>query len=197
MTKQEFKTFWAHRYPKSIPISYRFRHDYPDRWFRIHSLPESKRYPENEEEWNILLNRQNSIITDILGNNSTVLLVTGDYVFENSAEHHSFEAIDSIKRFLFTTLEPIDLHEFHPEEYDKGEIYQPLFCTSVWSKNQFDDVLRDVAQDHIRIIFISTHDSMMIIPYDGGVDVILQNTETRNKYKTKYSNWLSNREDGL
>jgi len=38
---------------------------------------------------------------------------------------------------------------------------------------------------------------IIIAPYDGGVDLILKDIETRNIYKQKYSDWLSQREDGL
>ena len=57
MTKEEFNTFWTKTYPDTIPISHFFKHDYSNRWFRIHSLPYSKRYAESAEEWNILLIR--------------------------------------------------------------------------------------------------------------------------------------------
>lgn len=36
-------------------------------WFRIHSLPESKRYADTTEEYELLLNRHNEIITDCFG----------------------------------------------------------------------------------------------------------------------------------
>jgi len=34
-------------------------------------------------------------------------------------------------------------------------------------------------------------------PYDGGVDFILKNNQTRDNFKEKYKEWLSEREDGL
>ncbi|MDJ1503014.1 DUF3885 domain-containing protein [Xanthocytophaga agilis] len=67
MTKEQFTIFWSSTFPDTLPISHYFKYDYSDRWFRIHSLPESKRYADNEEEWNILLHRQNTIISDLLG----------------------------------------------------------------------------------------------------------------------------------
>ena len=51
MTSEQFNTYWALNFADSIPIPHYFRHDYSDRWFRIHSLPGSKRYADNEEEW--------------------------------------------------------------------------------------------------------------------------------------------------
>ena len=49
MTSEQFNTFWALNFADTIPIQHYFKHDYSDRWFRIHSLPESKRYADNEE----------------------------------------------------------------------------------------------------------------------------------------------------
>ncbi len=79
MTKEEFNKFRSLAYPNTPPISHRFKNDYKDRRFRIHSLPKSKRYAKSENERNILLMRQNKIITDLFTDNSKILLVTGDY----------------------------------------------------------------------------------------------------------------------
>ena len=69
MTKEQFEKFWISTFPDTLPISHLFKFDYKDRWFRIHSLPKSKRYADNENEWEILLSRQNQIINDLLGGN--------------------------------------------------------------------------------------------------------------------------------
>jgi len=44
MNKKDFETLWTLNYPDTVPIAHLFKHDYSDRWFRIHSLPDSKRY---------------------------------------------------------------------------------------------------------------------------------------------------------
>src|SRR3954470_19119956 len=99
MTKEQFKSFWTARYSDTIPISHSFRHDHSDRWFRIHSLPESKRYADNGEEWKVLLDRQNTIMNEVLGEKSKVLIVTGDYYFEGHKEQYRIDDIDSINIF--------------------------------------------------------------------------------------------------
>jgi hypothetical protein len=76
MTAEQFEIFWSSTYNDTIPIFHYFRYDFYDRWFRIHSLPESKNYAENETDWNILLDRQNKIITDIIGENSKIIIVS-------------------------------------------------------------------------------------------------------------------------
>lgn len=197
MTREQFKSLWTTRYPKAIPISHSFRHDYNDRWFRIHSLPESKRYPNSDSDWEILLNRQNLIITDILGDNAKIVIVTGLYHHVDLGEPDPINNVNSIEQFQFIDLGNIDLHKLRPEEYEQGDIYKPMFCEAVWHKDKYDNVLRDIAQDNVRMFFISLDQDVVVAPYDGGIDLILKDIETRDKYKIKYGDWLSDREDGL
>ena len=72
-----------------------------------------------------------------------------------------------------------------------------MFSEQIWQSNKFDSILKDIADDQLRAFFISEEKKLIIAPYDGGVDLILKDTETRNIYKRKYSDWLSQREDGL
>ena len=197
MTSEQFYTFWALNFSDTIPIQHYFRRDYPDRWFRIHSLPESKRYADNEEEWNILLGRQNKIITDLVGSDSNFILVTGGYSSEGSIELHPIEEVNSMTKIPFVLLDPIDLNKLSPVEYEIGQFYKPMISEQIWQPNKFDSILKDIADDQLKAFFISVDKKLIIAPYDGGVDVILNDTETRNIYKQKYSDWLPQRQDGL
>lgn len=197
MTKEQFQQYWTSNYGETPPISHFFRHDYPDRWFRIHSLPESQRYAGNAEDWQILLNRQNTIITDITSNNPDIIIVTGGYHHDDSLELKPIEEIDSVMQLPLINLNRIDLHQLDPHQYDQGQWYIPMFCTSVWQTDKFNDILKDIADDYMRAFFISPHNNALIAPYDGGMDIILKDIRTRDHYKNKYHNWLSAREDGL
>jgi hypothetical protein len=52
MTAEEFKIFWEST--DTVPIGHYFKHDYSNRWFRVHSLPESQRYPSDIAEWDFV-----------------------------------------------------------------------------------------------------------------------------------------------
>jgi hypothetical protein len=197
MTAEEFEKKWAIDYPETIPIQHYFKHDYNDRWFRIHSLPESKRYAENDSEWAILLHRQNKIISDLLGDDSNFLLVTGEHSFEGHLELHPLSEVNSIAQISFTSLDTIDLNQLSPGEYEIGQVYKPMFSAQIWNTNKFDDILKDIAEERLRAFFLSIDKGLIIAPYDGGVDIICKDTKTRNIYKEKYFDWLSQREDGL
>jgi hypothetical protein len=195
MTAEQFKSFWTSTYPDTVLIQHHFRHNFTDRWFRIHSLPDSKRYAEDETEWKILLGRHNEIISDLLDNGSNFILVTGGHTSENYIELHPIDEVKSIQEIPFVSLDPIDLHKISPDEYDSGQFYTPMFAEQSWQLHKFDNLLKDIAEDNLRAFFISVDKELIIAPYDGGVDLILKDTKTRDFYKQKYSDWLSSRED--
>lgn len=202
MTPSQFEGIWTSKYPLTPPIAYLLRDAYPERWFRIHSLPESKRYPEDESDWSILLDRQNSLISDLLGNNSDVLLVAGEYDFDSNNGHvWEFSPVDSIHHLPFTELKPVPLETLNTErnlnEFKPGEFYRLVFSTIHWQSSTWDKLLKEIAYDELRAFFISIANELIIAPYDGGIDIILKDEPTRNIYKTKYKDWLSIHESGL
>ena len=197
MTKEEFQTLWTLNYPDTVPISYLFKHDYSDRWFRIHSLPESKRYAEDEDEWETLLSRQNEIITDLFGLDTPILILTGEYNWGDNRQIHITEEEEIFKPFSFIRLNNIELNKIDPEQYDVPDIYRPAFAQTIWKINYHDKLLREIANDKVRVFFVSFDKNVIVAPYDGGVDFVLKDILTKEKYKTKYRQWLSEREDGL
>ncbi|MGW1610935.1 DUF3885 domain-containing protein [Streptomyces sp. NPDC002285] len=56
---------WQQQFPKVPPIAHELRAAYSDRWVRFHSLPRSKRYPETEEEYAIVLHRYNTLLDEL------------------------------------------------------------------------------------------------------------------------------------
>jgi hypothetical protein len=184
-------------YAKHIPLAHFFSNQYPDRWFRIHSLPQSKRYADNDSEWSILIHRHNSIITDVLGDGAPIMIITGSYNEQGEENVKVLEAMDSMKRFSFHSLEPIDLHHLQSEYYEEGQFFSPSFCETTWWTGRFDDIIRDMAIDNIRLSFVALEHNAFVAPYDGGIDFIVNDAILCNHYKVKYTDWLSKRKDSL
>ena len=80
MTESEFIGYWTREYLEAFQIGHELKWVYPDRWFRIHSLPESKRYAESDSEYQIIFDRQNKLITDLIGDGTEVILSLGFFV---------------------------------------------------------------------------------------------------------------------
>lgn len=197
MTKQDFQKLWALNYPYTVPIPYLFKHHYSDKWFRIHSLPESKRYAENESEWQILLARQNEIITDLFGINTPILIVIGEYSRTDNQSVHMIDKHEIYKPFSFVQLDSIELNKIDPAQYDESDIYKPAFAKAFWKPNHHDKLLKDIANDNSRAFFVSFDKNIIVAPYDGGIDFVFKDRLIKESYKNKYKQWLSERKDGL
>lgn len=195
MTAAQFDNFWRSTYPETKPVSHRFRHVYPDRWFRIHSLLDMQRCATTEAEWRILLNRQNYLLNDLLGNKANILLVTGEYMRDGVA--FPAEETSALNNLLFTTTERVDLHQLSPTEYEPGQYYQPKFSEQLWQMKLFDPLLREIANNETSAFFISQRNGCLVAPYDGGVDVVLKDEVTRNFHRKMYQAWLSPLPSGL
>lgn len=197
MTKEDFQILWNLNYPETVPISHLFKNDYSERWFRIHSLPESKRYAENEEDWETLISRQNEIMTDLFGLDTPILIVTGEYNWGDNRPIHVTDEEEIFKPFSFVRLDNIQLNKIDAEQYDEPDIYRPAFAQTIWKTNYHDKLLREIANDNTRAFLISFDKNVIVAPYDGGVDFVLKDSSTKENYKNKYRQWLSEREDGL
>jgi hypothetical protein len=156
MKYNDFIKFWNLEYPKILPISHELKWAYPERWFRIHGLPHSKRYAESNEEYITLLDRQNKLIDDLFGQQTQF--------------------------FIYIKLYNIDNAEVQKKDLKAYGAFE---------------LVQSIDFSKIRAIFVYPSNKNIIAPYDGGVDIIVNNTDLKNIYKKKYANWLSTREDGM
>ncbi|MDR7128045.1 hypothetical protein J2X69_000373 [Algoriphagus sp. 4150] len=194
MTESEFIDYWKRVYPEAYLIGHELKWVYPDRWFRIHSLPESKRYAEDEIEYQIIFERQNQLITDLIGEGTEIMLAFGLYVDDDLINLNYREMSDFVE---FQKIMTIDLQKERPEE-QQDELYLDIFLKAdTWRRNKRNELLKKIADDEIRAMFICPSRNCVIAPYDGGVDIIVQSTKIRDQLRNKYGDWLSNREDGL
>lgn len=196
MNVDQFRRFWEQHFSDCSPVSYLFKQRLADRWFRFHSLPESKRYPDNETEVIQLLARQNTVLLDVIGAGECCL-VSGNYSSSPLLE----ERCPALSEFKFQEFLQLPGQNFEPEEMglDEESIRLDLFCaTHQLEYGSLDAVLRCVADWKIVNFFVVNCDRKSIFaPYDGGVDVILKNTEDRDAFKAKYRDWLSSHPQGL
>lgn len=75
MTVDDFADFWRNNFKESPPISYILRGEYREFWFRVHYLPDSKRYPESDSEMEEILLRENTIVDDLIGQGKSYILL--------------------------------------------------------------------------------------------------------------------------
>ncbi|MBK3520016.1 DUF3885 domain-containing protein [Carboxylicivirga marina] len=193
MKDAEFIRFWQKEYPDSFPIKHELKWIYKNRWLRIHSLPESKRYAETENQYETILDRQKQLIEDLIGEETEVVIAYGHYTDYLTNDKHT----DQTDFGEYNKVLTINLTEERPDEYEV-EMYFDIFAKiEKWQSDSKNEMLRAIADDEFQAMFICPSKHCIIAPYDGGVDIIMDSTENRDKLKLKYKDWISEREDGL
>lgn len=84
-------------------------------------------------------------------------------------------------------------------EGDDSPNYGHVFQTVIaWKRNAIDGVLRLVADDRMsNTMLFDPASSWVFHPYDGGMDVICETVNERDRLMCKYDSWCSHRENGL
>jgi hypothetical protein len=176
--KQQFQHFWALHYPELPPINDVFKQRFSDRWVRIHSLPDSKRYADTKSEWDILLQRQNAVIDHVLQQDEKIQIVI------NAAEEHNY---------MFTAFNAHAIGVFKDADHETE--FSSFVIDETWQSHTFNPMLIMIAEEQMRAFIIGT--DCIVAPYDGGMDIIAKDTEACWAFKRHFSNWLSKRHDGL
>jgi hypothetical protein len=174
------------------PIAHDLRGLMRDRWVRFHSLPGSKRYPETEAEMQIVLSRANSVVAELCQSLTNVLVVTGFHAEPKSSPVLSEEQLLVHGAPKFWT----EVYE-EPREVDSW----PMHLWTSWEQFQpgsLDRLFRLTAEDQLYGVLVIVPDTQAIVhPYDGGIDVFPRSRSERDRFRHKFRDWLSARDDGL
>lgn len=184
---------WRERRAAGPPVAHEFRTAYADRWVRFHSLPGSKRYPEFEDEYAIVLDRYNTVLDELFAGED-VFVVTMDWSITRTGP-----AFIPTRQALHPEGVPwwTEAHEDDPdpEFHHYKHFYADL---RPWERGCVDALLRVVADDRLAGVFLTdTRLQRIHHPYDGGADVILTTAEERDRRRDRHPEWLSSRPSGL
>lgn len=194
MPDDTFRATWRRHYGDCPPVGFLLRESYPDRWFRIHSLPASKRYPESAAELSILLARHNALAADILGEDAPCVVVTNpEYNGATTTRPRGARQLAALG------LQPLmTIAADKPIEGGTPWWISLEAARLAWRSRSLDDLLTDVA-NHLLAPFVIMAESSgrVYAPYDGGADLFLESPADRDQLKEKYAAWLSPDPSGL
>jgi hypothetical protein len=189
VTKDEVDSLtaaWQTRWGGS-PVAYELRGRHADRWVRFHSLPESKRYAETEEEYETILDRHHRVLTE-LGAGDGLYMIAGHFA---SAEGRVWPDPRHPGAVPWLTIESDD-HTFFA-----GTLRLYVSMT-LHDRPSLDPLLRGAADDEIGYVIIAPSDLRWLYhPYDGGADVIAPTVHDRDVLKKRHADWLSAHPAGL
>lgn len=189
----ELSQRWRSNFGDTLPLSEWMRWQHHDRWFRIHSLPESKRYAENAGEMATILRRANTIASHVLGNGQEVWFISS--IRSEYREEYEMDNDWPIKlhalAYWCEWKEPDSDPEF---QYDWTSFARKIS----WNAGEFDPLLKRIADDEVHcILWFSPTLNTVFSPYDGGVDIWVRNEEQRESLYHSYKHWMSDRDDWM
>ncbi len=178
------RTRWfQHPFCQAFPLSHLMRSEFPEYWLRIHSLPESKRYPEDETERQIVFDRYSRFGSALLGERARCLVLQSRFKgFQRSAE-------------LMPELEWTQIHRVVESEEDAWDSWM---AHTTWDAAALRTLLMAIADDReAHIAFVSEVTDCVFIPYDGGADGFSFDTALLQRLREEFAPWRSAHPLGL
>lgn len=182
------QTEWKRISPNLEPIAYLLKQAYPDRWVRFHNLPNSKRYPETEAEYQTIIERNRKVLLSVISESIEMTAFSAQYVDDQLAlpPNPEFAALTHKTEFYGTVTSVLD-----PEV--KLDIHFGTISIS-----RIPDLIRLVADEVLaNIILVCFASGVIYHPYDGGMDFILKTRTDREALKDKFIEWYPSSTGGL
>jgi hypothetical protein len=186
---------WPSWYPDAPPVGFLLRDAYPERWLRIHSLPDAKRYPTSGFDYAELLRRHNTVADDVVGAGSLCAVLVLHTCKGRGA--------DTVGRAAGLTDGALPLVAALPAELSDEErgVFAAPMCLfgmqTTWSRGGFDRFITEVAEDRSNGVVVCLQSGRVYAPYDGGADLFYLTEHERDLARVRHRAWASARDDGL
>ena len=181
-----FERWLREHFGAAPPVGHCLRLEHDERWLRLHSLPGSKRYAEDEDERCEVRRRASAAASEVLPSGEAVWLVTGR--FDDDARTLRLPEAPSLV-FDYVGMYSTALFE--------GS-FMAYATQATWPHPDFERLVDAVAQDALRVVWMSSSTGEDFAPYDGGSDLILETPERVQALRRAFpADWLSPRADGL
>jgi hypothetical protein len=142
-----------------------------------------------------VLDRHNRILGELARVGQPVVLLTTGYseISEPTRSYPELVELDPAA-VLWRT---VAMHRADVAFSDPS--YWHIFATKrKWRPGEFDAIVRLVADETLVNVLIVSPDCRWVLhPYDGGMDVIVESREARNRLGSTYRGWLSANPSGL
>jgi len=177
---------WARWYPDAPPVGFLLSMAYPDRGFRVHTYPDSRRWPRSADDYRELVALHNPLASDVLGPPPHALILLDECARWQTGETARLVGSSAAELPL---LAPLPDHLCDPDHDDSQfEVPMCLFGREiVWQSGSFDHFIRAVADDAAMGLMFSLSTGHVYAPYDGGADVFFPTAEARNTVREMYS----------
>ncbi len=189
---------WAEAWGDCRPISYELRSCLHERWVRFHSLPGSKRYADNEDEYAELMRRHLTVLAELLSHDSAdqareLVVVTASWSDGPGPAPRDAELAAVLPAAAYWASVLTD------DSVPTQETWTHLWVSAArLHSEELSRLLRLVA-DYVTggVIITTAEMGWLYAPYDGGADVIATSPGHRDQLRRAHKDWLSAHPAGL
>lgn len=184
---EALSTAWAARWSDTPPVGFLAREFHRDRWVRFHTLPESKRYPDSEREYETILGRHRALLRALGAQRCFV-----------TAELFRLDGESSVPPAEQALLPGATYWRTVPPTAGE-EMAIAVYATEIDVPSaELDVALRPVIDDErLGGLIVPPDDDWLYLPYDGGADVIAASPRACGELRSAFSSWLSTHPRGL
>lgn len=178
---------WDAAWAPSDPSGPDLRRDHPDRWVRFWSLPDGRRLPEGDADMAVILHRYRTVLEVVNPEQAALTVVGADWGPPDGAGGWTRQHLPGRRPWRISSLAD-----------DGGTPGTTFFWASEGvATDDLDDLLRLAAVDAAHVIVVPPDMSWVFAPYDGGVDVLVIDSDSRETVREPLGPWLSTHPEGL
>lgn len=185
-------SWWTAEVSEFAPIGHVLRRHLHDRWTRFHSLPDSKRYTENDTEFEEVLRRHLAVASELFEACEPIYIYrcrVGEHRLKGKRKH--LLAGHQLREKMVRLPSGLSVHD-----EDDGHYCVRALATS-WAPGFFSILARQVAGwEESGVTFVSPTTKNIYCPYDGGMDVFPY-AESPSTLEAKFPSWMSSRADKM
>lgn len=185
--KSTLSDLWSRQWPAIEPLSEYIRYSYPSKHVRFYTLPDGKRYADNEVEVEIILSRHNALLEDLAGRfgKEIIVVVPSDISSTNAAPVLDIAGVDDLNLWKVVGVDPT-------EKDPIMKAYRQLYFKSMtWDEGIFNELLREVSEERVWGVIIAFKDlEVLYCPYDGGIDILFKSSKEKDDLAKKYADRL-------
>ncbi len=185
--------WWRSEVTAVAPVGHALRQVLTPHWTRFHSLPDSKRYAENEAERKELRTRHLAVANVLFSPGEPIYVYRSRYYEKRlrGKEKHQLAG-----RQLQESVMQLPAH-LGAQAVDEDDILYVRALTTAWQPDFYLELLQQIADDRESGVSVVAPQSKNIYcPYDGGMDVF-SFTVSAEELAARYSHWQSSRSDHL
>jgi hypothetical protein len=181
---------WQKQFGEFKPLGFLLKVEFFNRWLRIHNLPMSKQYPQDDSEYEEVYKRNIRIIEDNLNLKEIYIFCTCYQTNQSTVYQNSnIKSLENINLELYLSDDITD-YDFPDEPYFRN-IYFTKFS---WNIKKIKEILKDLNDEKLsHLALYSSTTNVVICPYPGGVDIIYNDAKDVLIGEKKYKSWLPNK----